>query len=40
MLELYLDEVMAQISERDASYFVLNFGGVFFGGPGMTSSWT
>ena len=35
MLELYPDKIMAHSNERDVSYFVLNFGGVFYEGPGI-----
>ena len=35
MLELYADKVIVQTNERDVSYFVLNFGGVFYEGPGI-----
>ena len=35
ILEQYLDEVMVQTNERDVSYFVLSFGGVFYEGPGI-----
>ena len=34
MLELHLEKVTVRTNERDVSYFVLNFGGVFFEGPG------
>ena len=34
MLELHLEKVTVRTNERDVSYFVLNFGGVFYEGPG------
>ena len=38
MLELYADKVIVQTNERNVSYFVLNFGGVFYEGPGINAS--
>ena len=35
MLELDLEKVPVRTNERDVSYFVLNFGGVFYEGPGI-----
>ena len=38
MLELDLEKVPVRTNERDVSYFVLNFGGVFYEGPGTTQN--
>ena len=36
MLGLHFEKVTVRTNERDVSYFVLNFGGVFYEEPGTT----